>query len=105
MHVGDEHLAEVRTRGFTVVERCMEPDLLQSAQAVLWELFPRSEAYFADPAAYPRFAGSQFSGMEYFPYPSWALNRLAVHPDLVAAAERLCGTDDLQLYKAELWAK
>ena len=43
--------------------------------------------------------------MEEFPYRSWDLNRLAVHPDLVDAAERFLGTTDLHLYKVELWAK
>ena len=48
---------------------------------------------------------SQFAGVEEFPYRSWDLNRLAVHPDLVDAAERYLETTDLHLYKVELWAK
>ena len=43
--------------------------------------------------------------MEEFPYRSWDLNRLAVHPDLVDAAERFLETTELHLYKVELWAK
>ena len=43
--------------------------------------------------------------MEEFPYRSWDLNRLAVHPDLVDAAERYLQTTELHLYKVELWAK
>ena len=43
--------------------------------------------------------------MEEFPYRSWDLNRLAVHPDLVDAAERYLETAELHLYKVELWAK
>ena len=48
---------------------------------------------------------SQFAGVEEFPYRSWDLNRLAVHPDLVDAAERYLETTELHLYKVELWAK
>ena len=43
--------------------------------------------------------------MEEFPYRSWDLNRLAVHPDLVDMAERYLETTELHLYKVELWAK
>jgi ectoine hydroxylase-related dioxygenase (phytanoyl-CoA dioxygenase family) len=105
LKVADANLEEVRTRGYTVVEGFLEPELLEAAQAALWDIYPRPEAYFADPAAHERFASSQFAGLWLFPYPSWALNRLAVLPDLVDAAERLTGTGDLHLYKVELWAK
>ena len=56
-------------------------------------------------AAIARYAASQFAGVEEFPYRSWDLNRLAVHPDLVDAAERYLETTELHLYKVELWAK
>ena len=55
--------------------------------------------------ALARYAASQFAGVEEFPYRSWDLNRLAVHPDLVDAAERYLQTSELHLYKVELWAK
>jgi len=105
MHVSDTHLDEVRERGYTIVEGFLEPALLRAAQDTLWEIYPRPADYFANPQGFTEFTHSQFSGMRYFPYPSWALNRLTVHPDLVDAAERLCGTTDLDLYKVELWAK
>lgn len=105
MRVDEEHLREVRERGFTVVPGFLEPDRLSAAQEALWEIFPRPEVYFADPDAHPRFARSQFAGLRLFPYGAWALDGLAVHPDLVDAAQRLCGTDDLELYKIELWGK
>jgi len=65
----------------------------------------RPDDYFADPAAHPRYARSQFAGLRLFPTHGWALNRLAFHPDLVDLAERFLGTDDLHLYKGEIWAK
>jgi hypothetical protein len=105
VRVSDAELAEVRDRGYTLVEGFLDPETLRAAQAALWELYPRPADYFAEPDAYPRFAKSQFSGLRFFPYPSWALNRLAVYPDLVDAAERFLGTTDLHLYKVELWAK
>lgn len=105
MRISDAHLAAVREQGYTVVEGFISGDELRAAQEALWLHYPRPEEYFADPEKYASFSRSQFSGLNLFPYRSWALNRLAFHPDLVDAAERLIGTGDLHLYKVELWAK
>ncbi|HXP32986.1 MAG TPA: phytanoyl-CoA dioxygenase family protein [Acidimicrobiales bacterium] len=105
MRVPDATLDEVREHGFSLLEGFLGPDELSAAQDALWKHFPRPEDYFDDPARFGRFAGSQFAGVEEFPYRSWDINRLAVHPDLVDAAERFLGTTDLHLYKVELWAK
>jgi ectoine hydroxylase-related dioxygenase (phytanoyl-CoA dioxygenase family) len=105
MHISDRHLDNVRTRGFTVVEDFLEPDRLAAARRALFEVFPAPDVYFAEPEKYAKLVRTQFSGMQLFPYESQDLNSLAVHPDLVDAAQRLCGTDDLELYKVELWAK
>ena len=105
MRVPDAVLDEVQERGFALVEGFLNADELQAAQEALWLHFPRPEAYFADPDQYARYGASQFAGVEEFPYRSWDLNRLAIHPDLVDLAERYLGTTDLHLYKVELWAK
>jgi hypothetical protein len=105
MRVPDRNLVELRENGFTVVERFLEPELLREAQEALWSIYPRPEEYFSNREKYSNFAKSQFHGIRLFPYPSWALNRITVHPDLIDAAERFLGTDDLHLYKVELWAK
>jgi hypothetical protein len=103
--VSDATLDEVRERGYSLVEGFLSPDALKAAQDALWLHFPTPEEYFADPQQYAHFAASQFAGVEEFPYKSWDLNWLAVHPDLVEAAERYLGTAELHLYKVELWAK
>jgi hypothetical protein len=105
MRVPDHNLAEVWDRGFTVVEGFVDAETLAAAQAALWELYPRPQDYFAAPEAHPRYARSQFAGLKFFPYPPWALNRLAVYPDLVDAAERFLRSTDIEIYKVELWAK
>jgi Phytanoyl-CoA dioxygenase (PhyH) len=105
MWVSDATLAEVRERGFSLMEGFLGDAELAAAQQALWRHFPRPDDYFADPGAFTRYAASQFAGVEEFPYRSWDLNRLAVHPDLVDAAERYLETKDLHLYKVELWAK
>jgi hypothetical protein len=105
MRVSDASLGEVWDQGFTIVENFLDRDTLAAAQDALWGIYPRPEAYFADPSAHPRFARSQFAGLRFFPYDSWALNRVAVNPGLVDAAERFLGAKDIEIYKVELWAK
>jgi len=105
MHVPDQKLAEVWDKGFTVVEGFLDKDTLKSARDALWEVYPRPEEYFADPGKHSRYARSQFAGLRFFPYPSWALNSVAVYPDLVDAAERFLRSTDIEIYKVELWAK
>ena len=105
MRVADESLDEVREQGFTIVPGFLDSAELAAAQECLWHQFPRPAEYFADPNAHPRYARSQFAGLRLFPFVGWALNRLAFHPDLVDAVARYLGSDDLQLYKIELWGK
>src|SRR5579864_1103184 len=105
MRVPDKNLAEVWDRGFTIVEGFLDRETLSAAQAALWDIFPRPEAYFAEPAKYPELSASQFAGIRVFPYADWALNALPVYPDLTDAAERFLGSDDIEIYKIELWAK
>jgi hypothetical protein len=103
--VPDAKLEEVRQRGFSLIEGFLAPDELKAAQDALWLHFPRPEEYFADPQRHAQYTRSQFAGVEEFPYKSPDLNRLAVHLDLVDAAERYLRTTELHLYKVELWAK
>jgi hypothetical protein len=105
MRIPDAKLAEIWDRGFTVVENFLDADTLAAAQDALWAIYPRPEAYFAGPSAFPKFARSQFAGLRLFPYGSWALNRIPVYPDLLDAAERFLQTKEIDCYKIELWAK
>ena len=105
MHITDAHLDEVRDQGFTIMEGFVEPELLAAAQDNLWDIYPRPDDYFDDPSTHRRLGQGQFSGIRHYPFPGAALNRLVVHPDLVDAAARYCGTTDLDIYKIELWGK
>ena len=105
MKVADAKLAEIWDRGYTVVENFIDKETLEAAREALWTIHPKPEDYFAEPDKYPKYAKSQFAGIHLFPFPAWALNRLAVYPDLIHAAERFCGVDDIEIYKVELWAK
>lgn len=105
MHISDATLDEIRTEGFAVVPGFLDAAELEAAQRGLALEFPDSDEYFADPEQYADLVAHAFAGLKLPPFRSFALNRLAFHPDLVDAAERFCGTVDLQLYKVELWAK
>jgi phytanoyl-CoA dioxygenase PhyH len=105
MHVPDDALDQLRTDGYTLVEGFLGTSELEEAREGLWVEYPRPDDYFADPAQYEHLVRDQFSGVKLFPYQSWAINRLAFHPDLVDAAERFLGTAAIDLYKVELWAK
>ena len=105
MRLSDASLAEVRDRGFTIVPGFLDADTLAEAREAMWKIHPKPEDYFADPDQYAAYARSQFAGIRVFPYEDWALSRLPVYPDTIDAIERLSGTDDIEVYKIELWAK
>ena len=105
MKISDAKLAEVGDRGFTVVPGFLDAETLAEARAALWSVHPKPEDYFADPSKYRQYSDSQFAGITNFPYEDWALSRLPVYPDLIDAMERLLSTDDIEVYKIELWAK
>ena len=105
MHIDDDVLDAVRTNGYAVMEGFLTADELAAARAGLFEEFPTPDDYFAEPDQYRHLVKHQFAGLRLGPFGSWPLTRLAFHPDLVDAAERFCGTPDLELYKIELWGK
>jgi hypothetical protein len=105
MRVPDKNLAEIWDRGFTVLPGFIDKESLAAAQEALWTIHPKPEDYFADPGKYPKYAKSQFSGIQLFPFDRWELSRLAVYPDLIDLAERFHETREIDLYKSELWAK
>jgi hypothetical protein len=105
MHIHDDVLEAVRTQGFAVMEGFLSEAELEAARVGLFEEFPHPEEYFAHPQRYEHLVRHQFAGLRVGPFASWPLTRLAFHPDLVDAAERFCGTSQLDLYKIELWGK
>jgi len=105
MRVPDRYVTDLREHGYLVFEGFLASDELAEARDALWLHYPRPQQYFADPDAHAWLATSQWGGLIRGPWRSWALNRLAFHPDLLGVAERFLGSDDLRLYEAELWAK
>ncbi len=106
MRIPDEALAEIDQRGFTIVEGVLAADEVAAAREGIWHHLPRPDDYFADPDAHPHLAENGFAGIDHgFPFATDDLSRVCVHPDLLDGVERYLGTDDVSLYKVELWAK
>ena len=62
----------------------LAPDELPRREAGAVAALPAARGLLRRPRPRPpRAAGDQFAGVHEFPYRSWDLNRLAVHPDLV----------------------
>ena len=106
MRIPDEALAQLDHQGFTIVEGMLDDDEVEAAREGIWHHHPRPDDYFADPDAHPHLGANGFAGIDRgFPFASWDLTRLCFHPDLIDAVGRYLGSDDLSLYKVELWAK
>ncbi len=106
MRVPDRNLAEVWDRGLhhrRELPRCARR--WRRLRKRCGKSIPKPEDYFTAPEEHPELAAGNSRGLRLFPYISWALNRLPVYPDLIDGAERLLGTQDLEIYKIELWAK
>jgi hypothetical protein len=103
--VPDAALDEVRDVGFTLVEGFLQGDELAEAQEAVYDEFPSAEKYFSDPEHYGWVNSHQFSGLRKGPLRPLALNRIGHHPDLIDAAERFCGSTDIDFYHSQLWAK
>jgi hypothetical protein len=105
MRIPDKNIAEIWDKGFTVVENFLDAETLKGAQEALWGIYPKPADFFANEDIRAKFTRSQFSGIRYFPYNNWALNKVAVYPDLIDGAERFLESRDIEIYKIELWAK
>ena len=117
------HIAHFERHGWVLVERLLREDEIEAAYPGLFVLYPTPEVFHGDPAdpriqafrdgtSLPANAGQearfrplQFAGLKEFPFPDQLLNRLALHPAIIALAEALLRTRDVRLYQAETFAK
>ena len=121
----EEAVETWRTRGWVVVHDLVPAEDIDHAVEELWDIYPRPEDYHSDTAAQeafgatghpgfrfpddsdegPAFRAKQFLGHTMFPYESFRLNRLNIHPNVVDFAQRAMGADDLRIYQARIWGK
>lgn len=106
MRIPDRAIAEIDTQGFTIVEGVLSAEEVAAAREGVWHHHPHPDIYFDDPVTWNYLAESPFAGIcRDVPFADWNLTRLCFHPDVLDAVERYLGSDDLSLYKVELWAK
>ena len=120
-HTADQ-FAHFQRHGWVLMERLLSEAEIEAALPGLFQLYPTPEAFHAGEdariAAYragadsaanqgdeARFRPLQFAGLQEFPFADQALNLLALHPAIIAAAEAVLGTRDVRLYQAETFAK
>jgi hypothetical protein len=117
------HREYFERHGWVLIERLLETPEIEAAYPGLFELYPTPEIFHSgdpDPRIAPfrngttapanqgtqgRFRPLQFAGLKEFPFPDQTLNRLAVHPAIIAVAQDLLRTGDVRLYQAETFAK
>ena len=98
-------VAEFWERGFVLIRGVFGRDMIDPAQRALKKIYPSAARYFNNPMEFAHLTKTKFSGISYYPFPDWALNRLPVHAPLVSILESILETGQIDCYKVELWAK
>jgi hypothetical protein len=100
VRISDRHVSEWLEHGYVLVPDFLSGADLDAARSVAYRHFPTAGEYDAAPQRYQNLPG-QFS----FPFRDGALNDIATGPDLVDAARRIVGSDDVFLTQSLIWAK
>ena len=105
--IQQEHVDHWNQHGYVLIEHFLSPQELESATSAWQEFMPSWDVYRDRKRSFKHLCGSSKrnatgsgieSGVRYdFPFGNTVLDNLAIHPFLVAFAERLAGTDDLAL--------
>lgn len=112
--IRDEDIDHWHEHGYIVLERFLSPEEIKNIDGAVHKFMPTSEEFEERSLVYQDLMGtssritrgSSAAAVRYdFPYPNSELNNLAFHPLLVAFAERLAETDDLQLSISHLVGK
>jgi hypothetical protein len=98
--VTEEQVAQWLEHGYVLVPDFLGAAELEAARAAAYLHFPTAAEYEAEPHRYRDLPHS----VE-FPFRDDALNNISTGPDLVDAARRIVGSDDVFLTQSLLWAK
>jgi hypothetical protein len=100
VRITEGHVAHWLEHGFVLVPGFVDAATLEAAREVAYTYFPTAEEHEAAPHRYQDLP-PQFS----FPFRDGALNNISTGPDLVDAARRIVGTEDVFLTQSVIWAK
>jgi hypothetical protein len=93
----DVHLKQLKTEGYCIVEKWLDDDLLDRAQRDLLTVVPTWEQHRLPFVKAPMWLD--------FPYQNDAANDIALHPDLIAFAEKVLETTEIVLAHSEMLIK
>ncbi|GFZ44196.1 hypothetical protein JCM24511_01917 [Saitozyma sp. JCM 24511] len=112
--IRDEDVAHWHEHGYVIIERFLSPEEMEGINEGVHQHMPTSDEIARRELVFGglmgtssrNMKGSSAAAVRYdFPYDSDALNNLAMHPFLLAFAERLAETDDLALSLGHLVGK
>jgi len=105
MRITDQHLEQLRTRGFAIVPSFLTAKEIQSGLENFSRYYPTAEELAATPERYGGLMEEPESLQNEFPFAGDVLNHIATHPELISFAERALGTEDVLLSQSAIWAK
>lgn len=103
--ITDVHLETLRSTGFVVVQDVLTEDEVRRAREAVFRHLPSAEDYEASPGRFAWLRDDEWAGSRNFPFPEVEANLVAVHPQLIDAATRFLGTDQIILNKGNVWGK
>jgi ectoine hydroxylase-related dioxygenase (phytanoyl-CoA dioxygenase family) len=103
--VTDEHVKHWQEHGYVIVENLLSVEELQAARENIAAYLPDWEEYQLTPHRYRSLLGTSGWPKVEFPFVGDGLNRVTTHPELLALARRLLGTDHIILSHSNLRGK
>jgi ectoine hydroxylase-related dioxygenase (phytanoyl-CoA dioxygenase family) len=103
----DEYRRRWHETGWCVIEGVIPASDLADAQAAIAECFPTAGDFSrgVDPDRNAAFLSERDAPRLQFPYPAAALDRVALHDNILDVAVALLDTDDPRIYQAGAFAK
>jgi len=105
MRITDQHLASLKRQGYAIVPDFLTGEEIAAGLENLARYYPTVEELEATPERYGGLTEEPEALQNEFPFAGEALNDVATHPELVAAVERLLGTEQVLLSQCAIWAK
>lgn len=105
--ITESHYEHWHQHGYVIVEMLTDEEVSAAIDNIN-EYFPSWEEYVRRPRWFQHTVGSQVSGPGQgvdFPYTGLGLNASTIHPEYLAFAERVMGTDRIMLSHGQLGAK
>ncbi len=105
MRVQQRQIDHLLKHGYAIVPGFLDRDEIAAATENVLSYVPTAEELEATPQRYAWVFDEAEHLQTEFPFTGQALNHVSTHPDLIALAEKLLGTQDILLSQAAMWAK